>query len=249
MSEIPFVLLAFFVLGSYVQTITGFAFGLVVMSAAALFSLVSLEVAAFSVSVLSLLNCVTGLAGGLWRQVNTKILFAFFLSSIPATVFGVYLLGSLDDDALHWLQLMLGLTIILACGMSLLKPKKNESHSPSWAFFLCGGFAGILGGLFATAGPPISYLMYRQPVSLNVIRASLLGIFVFSCLSRIGITTLAGQVTMEMIWLSALGLPCVFITTLLAKRYPPNVSPEVIKRVAMVLLLLSGVSLALKAIF
>ncbi len=116
-------------------------------------------------------------------------------------------------------------------------------------FFVCGGFAGILGGLFATAGPPISYLMYRQPVSLNVIRASLLGIFVFSCLSRIGITTLAGQVTMEMIWLSAFGLPCVFITTLLAKRYPPNVSPETIKRVAMVLLLLSGVSLALKAMF
>lgn len=248
MSDVSFVLLAFFVLGSYVQTVTGFAFGLVVMSAAALFSLVSLEVAAFAVSVLSLINCVTGLAGGLWRQANFKALSVFLLSSIPATAYGVYLLGSLEGDALHWLQLVLGMTIIFACSMGLVKAKKNQTHSKPWVFFLFGGFAGVLGGLFATAGPPVSYLMYRQPVSLNVIRASLLSVFVISCLSRIAITTVAGQVTLEMIWLSIIGMPCVLITTLLAKRYPPNVPPEVIKRVAMFLLLLSGVSLSLKAL-
>ncbi|MBJ7539426.1 sulfite exporter TauE/SafE family protein [Marinomonas transparens] len=248
MSEIPFVLLVFFVLGSYVQTVTGFAFGLVVMSAAALFSVVSLEVAAFSVSVLSLLNSITGLAGGLWRQANFKAMSVFLLGSIPATVLGVYLLGSLGGEALHWLQLLLGLTIIFACGMSLMKPKKSRIHSRPWVFFLFGGFAGVLGGLFATAGPPISYLMYRQPVSLNVIRASLLSVFVISCISRIGIVTVAGQVTMEMVWLSIIGVPCVFITTILAKRYPPNIPPETIKRVAMFLLLLSGVSLSLKAL-
>ena len=248
MNEIPFVLLAFFILGSYIQTITGFAFGLVVMSAAALFSLVSLDVAAFAVSVLSFIICAIGLVGGLWRQVNLKILGIFFLSSIPATGYGVYLLSSLEDNALYWLQLALGLTIIFACAMTLVKPKKNPTHSTPWAFFLCGGFAGILGGLFSTAGPPISYLMYRQPVSLNVITASLLSVFFISCLARISITTIAGQVTMEMVWLSVIGVPCVLLTSLLAKRYPPNVSPEVIKRVAMVLLLLSGISLSLKAV-
>lgn len=248
MSDIPFVLLAFFVLGSYVQTVTGFAFGLVVMSAAALFSLVSLEVAAFAVSVLSLINSVTGLAGGLWREAKIKMLLVFFLGSIPATAYGVYLLSRLESDALHWLQLCLGLTIMLACGMSLIKPKKNPTDSKPWAFFLCGGFAGVLGGLFATAGPPISYLMYRQPVSLSVIRASLLSVFFISCLTRIGITTVAGQVTMEMIWLSVIGVPCVLVATLVAKRYPPNVPPEMIKRAAMVLLFLSGISLSLKAV-
>jgi uncharacterized membrane protein YfcA len=248
MSDIPFVLLAFFVLGSYVQTVTGFAFGLVVMSAAALFSLVSLEVAAFAVSVLSLINSVTGLAGGLWREAKIKMLLVFFLGSIPATAYGVYLLSRLESDALHWLQLCLGLTIMLACGKSLIKPKKNPTDSKTWAFFLCGGFAGVLGGLFATAGPPISYLMYRQPVSLSVIRASLLSVFFISCLTRIGITTVAGQVTMEMIWLSVIGVPCVLVATLVAKRYPPNVPPETIKRAAMVLLFLSGISLSLKAV-
>lgn len=248
MSDIPFVLLAFFVLGSYVQTVTGFAFGLVVMSAAALFSLVSLEVAAFAVSVLSLINSVTGLAGGLWREAKIKMLLVFFLGSIPATAYGVYLLSRLESDALHWLQLCLGLTIMLACGMSLIKPKKNPTDSKPWAFFLCGGFAGVLGGLFATAGPPISYLMYRQPVSLSVIRASLLSVFFISCLTRIGITTVAGQVTMEMIWLSVIGVPCVLVATLVATRYPPNVPPEMIKRAAMVLLFLSGISLSLKAV-
>jgi uncharacterized membrane protein YfcA len=249
MNEIPFVLLAFFILGSYVQTITGFAFGLVVMSAAALFSLVPLDVAAFVVSVLSLINSVTGLAGGLWREAKVKVLLVFFLGSIPATVFGVYLLSSLESGALHWLQLFLGITIMLACGMSLIKPKKNPTESKPWAFFLCGGFAGVLGGLFSTAGPPISYLMYRQPVSLNVIRASLLSVFFISCLTRIGMTAVAGQVTMEMIWLSVIGIPCVFFATLFAKRYPPNVPPETIKRAAMILLFLSGISLSLKAVF
>jgi len=51
-----------------------------------------------------------------------------------------------------------------------------------------------------------------------------------------------------MVWVSLVGLPCVLITSLLAKRYPPNISTQVIKRIALILLLLSGVSLSLKAL-
>lgn len=248
MYDISIWLLFVFIVGSYVQSITGFAFGLIVMSVAGLFSLVSLEIAAFSVSVLSLTNAATGLYGGVWKLVNAKNLIVYFVASTPMIVVGVYLLDYFGKNALNWLQLFLGITIILACLMSLIKPKQGAEPSRPWVYFLFGGISGIFGGLFATSGPPISYLMYRQPIAISVIRATLLSVFFVSNLLRIAIMGVGGQITVPMIWVSLVGLPCVFITSILAKRYPPEISPQVIKRIALILLLLSGVSLSLKAL-
>lgn len=248
MYDISIVLLLVLVLASYVQSVTGFAFGLIVMSVAGLFSLAPLEVVAFSVSVLSLVNATTGLYGGVWRQVNAKNLIVYFIASLPAIALGVYLLSYFSGSSLHWLQLLLGVTIILACLLSLIKPKVVMKPSRPWVYFVFGGLSGILGGLFATSGPPISYLMYRQPVSISVIRATLLSVFFVSCLLRIIVMAIGGQITTPMILLSLVGFPCVLITSLFAKRYPPNISPQVIKRIALILLLLSGASLTLKAL-
>ncbi|MEL0635493.1 sulfite exporter TauE/SafE family protein [Marinomonas sp. TI.3.20] len=248
MHDISILLLFVFIVGSYIQSITGFAFGLIVMCGAGLFSLASLEVAAFSVSALSMVNAAIGLYGGVWKQVNVKNLIMYFIACTPMIAIGVYLLSYFGNNALHWLQLLLGITIIFACLMSLMKPKKDAEPSRPWVYFIFGGISGIFGGLFATSGPPISYLMYRQPIALSVIRATLLSVFFISCLLRIVIMGVGGQITLPMIWISVIGFPCVFITALLAKRYPPNISPQVIKRIALVLLLLSGVSLSVKAL-
>jgi len=248
MVDISLWLLLVFIAGSYVQSVTGFAFGLIVMSIAGLFSLVPLDIAAFAVSVLSMVNAATSLYGGLWKQVNVKNFIVYFIASTPMIAVGVYLLNFFGEKALHWLQLLLGLTIILACLMSLVKPKKEAKPSPSWVYFIFGGLSGVLGGLFSTSGPPISYLMYRQPLALSIIRATLLSVFFVSCLLRIAIMGVSGQITETMLWISLVGIPCVVITAVLAKRYPPNISPQVIKRIALILLLLSGVSLSLKAV-
>jgi len=247
MSDISMWILLVFIVGSYVQSLTGFAFGLIVMSVAGLFSLVPLEVAAFAVSVLSMVNAAISLYGGAWRQVNAKNFIVYFVASTPMIAAGVFLLNFFGENALHWLQLLLGMTIILTCLMSFVKPKKEAVPSPSWVYFIFGGLSGLLGGLFSTSGPPISYLMYRQPLPLSVIRSTLLSVFFVSCMLRIAITGLSGQMTEAMLWLSLMGLPCVLVTAVLAKRYPPNISPQVIKRIALILLLLSGVSLSLKA--
>lgn len=247
MHDISILLLLVFILGSYVQSLTGFAFGLIVMCLAGLFSLAPMEIVAFSVSVLSLVNAATSLYGGVWRQVNGKNLAVYFIACTPAIGLGVYILNYLGNGALHWLQLLLGVTIICACVLSLIKPKVGNQPSPPWVYFVFGGISGVLGGMFATSGPPISYLMYRQPVAISVIRATLLSVFFVSCLLRIGIMGATGQISMAMIWLSLAGFPCVLITSILAKRYPPNISPAAIKRVALFLLLFSGVSLSIKA--
>lgn len=248
MHDFSIWLLFSFVVGSYIQSLTGFAFGLIVKSVAGLFSLVPLEVAAFSVSVLSMVNAATGLYGGVWKLVNLRHVAAYFLAATPMIAVGVYLLHFLGSNALHWLQLLLGVSIILACLMSLVKPKKDAKTSPSWVYFVFGGISGIFGGLFATSGPPISYLMYRQPVALNVIRATLLSVFFITSFMRISIMGAGEQITGSMMWASLLGLPCVLLTSIIAKRYPPNISPQLIKQVALVLLLLSGVSLSVKAL-
>jgi len=45
-----------------------------------------------------------------------------------------------------------------------LNRKKKTKPSLSLAAFSCGGFAGVVGGLFSTAGPPNFVFDDRQPV-------------------------------------------------------------------------------------
>lgn len=248
MYDVSLWLLLVFVIGSYIQNLTGFAFGLIVMSTTGLFSLAPLDTVAFSVSALSLVNGATTLYGGVWRQVNMKNLLVYFLASTPMIAAGIYLLNYFGTTALHWLQLLLGILIIVSCCMSMMKAKRDARPSAAWVYFIFGGISGLFGGLFSTAGPPISYLMYRQPLSLSVIRATLLSVFFVSSALRVVMMGATGQISASMLWLSLAGFPCVFLTAILAKRYPPNISPALVKHIAQILLLLSGVSLTLKAL-
>ncbi|WP_418138542.1 hypothetical protein AB8616_19905 [Marinomonas sp. RS-M-Aa-14] len=64
MDSSSLLLLLFFALGSYIQATTGFAFGLIVVSSVSALGLAPIEVTAFAVSVLSLINAGIGLYGG-----------------------------------------------------------------------------------------------------------------------------------------------------------------------------------------
>ncbi|TPE55370.1 sulfite exporter TauE/SafE family protein [Maribrevibacterium harenarium] len=240
------LLLLIFAIGAVVQTTTGFAFGLVVMSGAAVFNLASIEMMAFVVSVLSFVNSSTGLIGGLWRHALWRQIGIFFIASGPAIGLGVWLLDYLGNSAIAGLQLLLGATLIAACALSWFKPAANQPLASNQAYLWCGAIAGVLGGLFSTSGPPISYLMYRQPLSLATIRATLLTIFWLTCIIRVGITGASGLITHDMWLWSAIGFPVVFITTLLIKRFPLPFAPERVRQLAMILLVLSGVSLLAK---
>lgn len=237
------LLLCFIALGSYIQGVTGFAFGLIVMGSVTALNLAPIEVTAFIVSILSLINSLIGLYGGRYRDVNIRALTWIVIPCLPATFAGIWLLGYLGES--HWglLKILLGLCIILSSITMLYQAKNITRPSPRSSFSLSGIAAGIMGGMFATFGPPITYIMYRQPATIATIRATLLCTFSITALARI-ITVSSTQVLEnDIFWLCIISIPIVVLTSIAARIYKLPFSSLTIKRCSFGLLLLSGVSL------
>ncbi|WP_171902498.1 hypothetical protein [Sinorhizobium sp. RAC02] len=101
-----------------------------------------------------------------------------------------------------------------------------------------------MGGLFSTAGPPLVFQFYRQPLPHRVVRETLAAIFSLNSLFRLGlVATRNDWQPHALLWVSA-GLPAVLVSTYLTRRWPPALSAQTLRFAAFVLLVLSGASLA-----
>jgi len=243
------MLLSVIALGTYIQTATGFGFGLIVLGIGGALELMTIPELAFIASLLSLVNGASGLYGGVWRQAQFRSMWVFLSVALPMVAVGLYWLDHLGQAALNVLQGLLGIVMILVCVSSMLKPDPLKTPSPSWHFALSGVFAGLLSGLFSTAGPPISYLMYRQPVPLIVIRATLLSLFLLLAAFRTGMSLVTESISSEVQFVSLIGAPLVLVGTYLSRRFLLSLlEADVVKRLAMGMLVLSGGVLLVKAV-
>ncbi|MBU3070924.1 sulfite exporter TauE/SafE family protein [Aestuariicella sp. G3-2] len=230
-----------FALACYIQTNTGFAFALIVMSLGGAFDVLPLSILAYSVSFLSLVNSSAALRGNL-QHIDRQLLGWMLVSCIPGTILGVWLLDSLSTHSQDGLKIAFGITIIL-CGMLMLqKPQPLTQRSSKRIIASTGTVAGITGGLFAAFGPPIAYLTYRQPLPIKTILTTLLAIFWATAVIRIAIVSTVSVVPADVFWLIAAGVPWIIICTWLSKRFKPPINELTLRRCAMGLLMLSGLS-------
>ena len=240
------ILLLLAAAASYVQTLTGFALGLLMMGGVGLTGVVPLPDAAVLVGVLGLVNAAHVLAKG-WRDIARREFLLVIFVSLAFLVLGYWLLGLLVAASLDWLKLTLGGIIILSSLQLLLRPKPFETPSGVGSFVFFGAIAGIMGGLFSTAGPPLVYHFYRQPLRPVAIRETLVAIFAVNGMLRLMLVGLAGDMPSASFWWGLLCIPVVMAFTALARRYPPPLTPTGLRRVAFCLLFLSGLSLAAPA--
>ena len=240
------ILLLLAAAASYVQTLTGFALGLLMMGGVGLTGVVPLPDAAVLVGVLGLVNAAQVLAKG-WRDIARREFLLVIFVSLAFLVLGYWLLGLLVAASLDWLKLTLGGIIILSSLQLLLRPKPFETPSGVGSFVFFGAIAGIMGGLFSTAGPPLVYHFYRQPLRPVAIRETLVAIFAVNGMLRLMLVGLAGDMPSSSFWWGLLCIPVVMAFTALARRYPPPLTPTGLRRVAFCLLFLSGLSLAAPA--
>mgnify|MGYP001614968540 CR=1 FL=1 len=231
---------------SYVQTLTGFALGLLMMGGVGLTGVVPLPDAAVLVGILGLVNAAQVLAKG-WRDIAWREFLLVIFVSLAFLVLGYWLLGLLVAASLDWLKLTLGGIIILSSLQLLLRPMPFEKPSGAGSFLFFGAIAGIMGGLFSTAGPPLVYHFYRQPLRPVSIRETLVAIFAVNGMLRLLLVGLAGDMPSSSFWWGLLCIPVVMAFTALARRYPPPLTPTGLRRVAFCLLFLSGLSLAAPA--
>lgn len=237
-----FAVLAF--VAAYVQTLTGFAFGLLLMGTVAVSGLLPLPEAAIVISLLTLANASIVLARG-WRDIAVKPFLLSLSGAIPMIVLGYFLLELLASSSLSILRILLGSAIILSSLQLVRRPSSLAGQSHGAAFIVFGAIGGIMGGLFSTAGPPLVFQFYRQPLPHRVIRETLVAIFSLNSLFRLGLVAANGDWRHHALLWALAGLPAVLVSTYLARRWPPVVSARNMRFLVFLLLLFSGGALIL----
>jgi uncharacterized membrane protein YfcA len=236
------VFLSAVLVGSYVQSVAGFALGMIVIAVAGASGTVPLPVLTAAASLISLLNVALALIGHT-RSIHRRIFLWLALGQMPAIAIGVWLLAWLDRDAQWVLKLLLGTFITLGSLSMMLKPKPLARESSSWACFGAGLAGGVVGGLFSASGPIMGWFNYRQPLELSVIRATLLSSFALTTSTRTVVVGYSGGLTADVLLLTAAAVPLVLAGTWLGRELPPPVSETTLKRMAFGLLLVMGLSL------
>lgn len=231
---------------AYVQTLTGFAFGLLMMAGIGLLNIIPLNDAAVVVGILTLINAAQMLARG-WREVAWAQFRLIIGPSLILLFFGYALLEYLVGANLDGLRLALGLVIIAASLQLSAKPHPRATLSRPASFVFAGALAGFLGGMFSTAGPPLIYHLYRQPLAHNLVRQTLVLVFAINAVLRLALVAFSGNLPGRSSLWALVAAPVVIALTHAAKRWPPPISPLTLRRVAFFLLLLSGVILAVPA--
>ncbi len=240
------VFLGAVLVGSYVQAVTGFAMGMIVIAVTGASGTVPLPVLTAAASLITLVNVALALVGHT-RSVNVRMLVWLGLGQVPAIAAGVWLLTWLDRDAREALQVLLGLFITLGCLSMLLRPRLRKRESPGWACLGAGAAGGLVGGLFSASGPILGWFIYRQPMALAAIRATLLCSFALTTSARTVVVGVQGGLTREVLWLSVVAVPLVVAGTWLGREIPPPVSEASLKRLAFGLLLLMGLAILASA--
>ncbi len=234
-------------LGGWVQTLTGFALGLIVMSGSTLFALLPVPLTAEIISMLVLVNGAMILRAD-HRHIDRAALGSALIGAAPAILLGFVLLHYLAGTAINQLRLLLGLFIALAAAQLVRRPHPWPERSPRLAFTLAGAAGGLLGGLFSTSGPPLIWLMYRQPLALDRVRVTLVSFFCLTQLWRLSLAITGPGLEPGALIGAAGAIPAIALGTWLARRHPPRIAPMTLRRGALTLLFLSGLALIATAL-
>lgn len=235
------------VIAGYVQNLTGFAFGLVLLGLAGLTQAAALPDVTNVVSVLTLVNAI-GLFRASRPQFERAVMPPTLGASLVGVLLGVLLLNWLSDNVVVGLKLLLGVTILACAGVLLTNAAARTTRSSNASFAAVGLVSGLLGGLFSTAGPPLVYHFYRQPMALRAIRDALVTVFAVNAVLRLTLMIGAGRFGRDALWLSLEAVPLVLLQTHWMSRRPPGWHPRTVKIVVCVLLVLVAAGLIITAL-
>jgi hypothetical protein len=239
--------LVFVAAAVYAQVLTGFALALILLGLIGATNLVPLTDAVNASTVVGFCTAWTFL----YRRRPLKferVLMPTIVAGAVGTVAGAVLLTWLAGTAYEVLRVVLGASIV-GCAILLWRTAHPlPTLSSSATYGLTGAISGLMAGMFSAPGPPLVYLLYRQPMSLARIQESLTLIFGLGTGLRLLIVVPAGQFSPLSLQLAIEALPVVILVTIYAARRPPPLRPRAFKGLVCMLLVGTGVSMGVSAL-
>jgi uncharacterized membrane protein YfcA len=233
------VLLLIVMLASYMQALTGFAFGLVLLSLTTLTGVLPIADASQVINVLALL----GTGGLLLRgelSPDRRLLAWGAGSALVMVPLGFFLLHHMSQGANALLRSVLGIAVICSSLSILLPVRSAKKQVSSAALLLTCCLSGLMGGMFSAAGPPLVYLFYRLGLPQARMRDTLMLIFASNSIIRLLTAGVSGEFNAGL-WLPILaGLPVYFLVSRWGIHHPPPLPAIAVRRLAALLMLGSG---------
>jgi uncharacterized membrane protein YfcA len=227
-------------LGSYIQTMTGFALGIVVTGVVALSGAAPIANTADALSIIGLINAAVVLPK-MGKHIDWPGLLRIMLALTPGMIAGVVLLDILSSQHSTVLRLLAGVIVLMGGATLFLQPRPAEKPSGPLSTGTLGVIAGVMSGLFSLPGPPVVYHYYRQPVSLQTVRATLITIFTILSIFRLITVQMQTGISMVSVQIALLSIPVVTVGSWLGVRFPPRLSDAATRRVAFSILTAMGV--------
>ena len=231
-------------LGSYIQTVSGFAIALIIAGGATALGLAPVTFTANVISFIALANIATAVHNK-YSHINLKIVLYASVGVLPMSGAGLMILNHLSSNWVDLLETLLGIFILGSGALLMIHPHPLNKISANYAHLIAGGLGGLFSGIFGIGGPPLVVHIYRQPLTFPVIRITLLVILGIMPIIRIGFESYNGNITESVLELSLYSAPVSILTTLFARRFPPPVSDMMMRRFAFSLLCVLGLSLIL----
>ncbi|MEJ6671611.1 MAG: TSUP family transporter [Pseudomonadales bacterium] len=230
------------------QTITGFAMGLIIVAVTAALGILSiLEVTAI-ISIISMVNTLLVLRQSR-KGINLRLLGLISLGLLPSLVLGFLFLDRFGETYDHFLKTGLGLMVMSAGILMMLKPAQWPRPSSSHSAVFVGFLGGFFGGLYSAAGAPIAYFLYRQPDSVATIRLTLLAVFFLSTFSRAMMGVVYGHFTEAVLIKTVLALPLVILISIGLQRNFERIPDQFVRRLVFIVLQAMGAWLIIQSLF
>jgi uncharacterized membrane protein YfcA len=231
--------------GALVQTITGFAMGLIIIAGVTALDIAEISFSAAVISFISLANAAVALRHN-HRHIDFHYLKWVSIGLVPMLVVGFVLLDYFSAQYYDLLKKILGIVIIGAGVMLMITPAPYKNQSSKLAIGSCGLLGGLIAGFYSAGGAPLAYFMYRQPVELNIIRSTLLAIFAVSTIWRTIIAGIGGHLNVGVLIVAGVSIPVVVIVTMLTGRVVHRVPDKLVRRMVFILLIGVGAFLIVR---
>lgn len=225
---------------AFAQSLAGFGFGLL---AVPMMQLALLPREAVIISTLIGAVSTTTQAVLDHKQTDWSSVKRLSISSYLGMPLGLLVFVLVSDTAL---RVTLGVVVIAAAvvlsrGFTL----RDDKHHFDW---LLGMMSGVLATSTSTNGPPLVFLLQARNMTPEVFRSTINTIFSFANIGAISLFFASGKMTANSLIGALAALPALFVALKIGYSLRPRVSAEFFRKLVLIMLVLSGLSLLLKAL-
>lgn len=232
-----FIVILVATVGSTIQRVTGFGFGIFAM----LFLTRIITVYGEANALSGLLSFTSTLIVALShaKKVDWKnLLFpciGFAVISVPS----ILLMKKLDNRVL---LIMLGAALILLSGYMFFFSSKIKIKPSPFTGLAAGGFSGILGGIFSMGGPPVViYFMQSEGDDKDRYLATIQMYFLLSNVYGTTVKAINGFITRDVLILAAFGTVGMIAGIFIGKLIFKKLHVDILRRVVYCFMAVAGV--------